>query len=50
MVRVEFSLNVLTNSAVHMSGFHGEDGRIVDLNVVSLVDTAVSYSRLVRML
>jgi hypothetical protein len=35
--------------AVHISGFHGEDGRIVELNAVSLVDTVFNYGRLVRM-
>jgi hypothetical protein len=32
------------------SGFRDEDGRIVELNVVSLVDTVISYVGLVRML
>jgi hypothetical protein len=44
-VRVEFNLNGLPNNAVHISGFCGEDGRIMELNVVSLVDTVFSYSQ-----
>jgi hypothetical protein len=44
---VEF--NGLPDIAVHISGFRGEDGRIVKLNVVSLVDTVFSYGGLVRM-
>jgi hypothetical protein len=48
IVMVEFSLNGFPNNAVHMSGFRGEDGRIVELNSVSLVDTVFSYSQLVR--
>jgi hypothetical protein len=38
IVGVEFNLNGLLDNAVHVSGFRGEDGRIVELNVVSLVD------------
>jgi hypothetical protein len=49
IVRVELNLIGLPNNAVHMSGFLGEDGRIVELNAVSLVDTVFSYGRLVRM-
>jgi hypothetical protein len=49
MVGVEFNLNGLPDNAVHISGFLGEDGRIVELNAVSLVDTVFSYGRLVRM-
>jgi hypothetical protein len=49
IVRVEFNLNSLPNNGVHISGFRGEDGRIVELNAVSVVDTVFSYGRLVRM-
>jgi hypothetical protein len=38
-----------SDNAVHISGFRGEDERIVELNAVSLVDTVFSYGRLVRM-
>jgi hypothetical protein len=41
-VGAEFNLNGHPDNAVHMSGFHGEDGRIVELNAVSLVDTVFS--------
>jgi hypothetical protein len=47
---VEFKLNDLFDSAGQISGFHGEDGRIVELNAVSLVDTVFSYGRLVWMI
>jgi hypothetical protein len=46
---MESNLNVLPDIAVHISGFRGKGGRIVELNVVSLVDTVFSYGRLVRM-
>jgi hypothetical protein len=49
IVGVEFNLNGLPDNAVHISDFRGEDGRIVELNAVSLVDTVFSYGRLVRM-
>jgi hypothetical protein len=49
IVRVEFDLNGLPDNAIHISGFRGEDGRIVKLNAMSLVDTVFSYGRLVRM-
>jgi hypothetical protein len=39
----------LPDNAVHISGFRGEDGRIEELNAVSLFDTVFSYGRLVRM-
>jgi hypothetical protein len=42
--------NGLADSAVHISGFHGEDGSIVELNTMSLVDTVFSYGRLVRII
>jgi hypothetical protein len=35
MLWVEFNLNGLLNNAIHISGFHGEDGRTVELNDVS---------------
>jgi hypothetical protein len=44
---VQFNLNGLHNIAVHISGFRGEGGRIVELNAVSVVDTVFSYGRLV---
>jgi hypothetical protein len=47
---VEFKLNGLLDNAVHISGFRGEDGSIVDLNTMFLVDTVISYGRLVRMI
>jgi hypothetical protein len=47
---VEFNLNGLPDNAAHISGFHGEDEKIVELNAVSLVDTVFSYGRLVRMI
>jgi hypothetical protein len=49
IVRDEFNLNGLPDSAVHISGFRGQDGRIVELNAVSLVDTVFSYGRLLPM-
>jgi hypothetical protein len=49
IVMVEFNLNGLPDNAVHISGFRGEDGRTVEMNAVSLVDTVSSYGRLVRM-
>jgi hypothetical protein len=49
IVRVEFNLSGLPNNTVHISGFDSEDGRIVELNAVSLVDTVFTYGRLVRM-
>jgi hypothetical protein len=47
-VRVKFNLNGLPDNAVHISGFRGEDARIVEWNVVSLVNTVLNYGRLVR--
>jgi hypothetical protein len=41
---VEFNLN-----AIHISGSRGEDGGIVKVNAVSMVDTVFSYGRLGRM-
>jgi hypothetical protein len=46
---MELDLNGLPDIEVHISGFSGEDGRIVELNAASLVDTVFSYGRLVRM-
>jgi hypothetical protein len=48
-VRGKFNLNGLPDNAVLISGFHGEDGRIVGLNAESVVDNVFSYGRLVRM-
>jgi hypothetical protein len=45
----DFNINGLLNGAIHISGFRGEDGRIVELNTVSVVDTLLSYDRIVRM-
>jgi hypothetical protein len=42
----KISLNDLPNSAVHTSGFRGEDGSTVELNVVCLVDIVFSYANL----
>jgi hypothetical protein len=36
---VEFNLNGLPDNVVHISGFRGEDGSIMELNTMSLVDT-----------
>jgi hypothetical protein len=47
---VEFSLNGFPNSAVCVSGFHGEDCGIVGLNAVSLADTMFNHSQLVWMI
>jgi hypothetical protein len=49
IVKLEFDLNGLPDNAVHISGFRGEDGRIVELNAMTLVYTVFSYGRLVRM-
>jgi hypothetical protein len=49
IVRVEFNLNGLPDNAVYISGSLGENGRIVELNAVSLVDTVLGYSRFFRM-
>jgi hypothetical protein len=46
---VDFNLNGLPDNAVHISDFHGEDGRIVELNGVSLVNTVFGYRRFVWM-
>jgi hypothetical protein len=40
---VEFFLIGIPDKAVHISGFRGEDGRIAELNAVSVVDTVFSY-------
>jgi hypothetical protein len=45
---VEFNLNGLPDNAVRISGFRGEDGRIVGLNAVSEVDIVFSYGQFVR--
>jgi hypothetical protein len=49
IVGVEFYLKGLPNNTIRISGFRGEDGRIVELNAVSLVDTVFSCGRLARM-
>jgi hypothetical protein len=46
---MEFNLNGLPDNTVHISAFGGEDGRIMELKAVSLVDTMFSYGQLVRM-
>jgi hypothetical protein len=38
---VEFNLNGLPDNAVYISGFRGEDGSIVELNTMSLVDVTL---------
>jgi hypothetical protein len=43
IIGVEFNLNDLPDDAVHMSGFHDEDGSIVELNTMPLVETVFSY-------
>jgi hypothetical protein len=48
-VRVEFNLNGLPASAVHISAFCGKDVRIVVMNAASVV-TAFSYGQLVGIL
>jgi hypothetical protein len=40
---MEFILSGLPDNAVHIFDFGGEDGRIVELNAVSLVDTVFNY-------
>jgi hypothetical protein len=47
IVRVKFNPNGHHNNAVHISEFCGEDGRIVELNAVSLVDS-VQLSRFLQ--
>jgi hypothetical protein len=42
-VAVELNLNGLPNGAIHVSGFSGEDGGFVKLNVVSQVNGVFSY-------
>jgi hypothetical protein len=44
---VEFNLNGPLEDAIRLSGFHGEDGRIVELNAEFVVDNVFSYGRLV---
>jgi hypothetical protein len=43
IVSMEFNLNGLPDNAVHISGFRGEDGRIVELNALSMVSPVFSY-------
>jgi hypothetical protein len=42
IARAECNLNRLPDNAGHISGFRGEDGRTLELNAVSLVDTVFS--------
>jgi hypothetical protein len=42
---VEFNLSGLPNNEVHISGFRGEDGSIVELNAMFLVNTVFSCQR-----
>jgi hypothetical protein len=42
-VWAEFNLSGLPNIAIHVSGFHGKDGGIMELNVMPLAVTAFSY-------
>jgi hypothetical protein len=44
---VEFNLGGLPSNVVHLSGFRGKDGGIVEVKAVSLVDTVFTYGRLV---
>jgi hypothetical protein len=46
---MELSLSGLPNSAIHVSGFSGEDGGIVRLDAVSPIGAVFSYSLLVWM-
>jgi hypothetical protein len=47
LLRVEFNLNGLPDNVVHIFVFRGKDGRIVELNAVSVLDTMFSYSPLI---
>jgi hypothetical protein len=49
IVRVEFNVSGRPHNVVHTSGFGGEDGSVVELNAVSMVDIVFSYGRLIRM-
>jgi hypothetical protein len=40
---MELNLNGLSNNAINISGFSGEDGGIVKWNAVSGVDEVFSY-------
>jgi hypothetical protein len=46
---MELNLIGLPNNAIHVSGFSGEDGGIVEQNAVSRVDAVFSYGWLVCM-
>jgi hypothetical protein len=46
---VDFNQNGLPDNAVNISGFRVEDGGIVELAGVSLVETVFSYGQLVQM-
>jgi hypothetical protein len=43
IVGMELNLNGLSNDAVHVSGFSGEDGGFVEMNAVSQVDGVLRY-------
>jgi hypothetical protein len=47
---MDLNLNGLTNVAIHVLGLGSDDRGIVELNVVSQVDTVISDRQLVRML
>jgi hypothetical protein len=49
ILKVEFNLNGFPDNAVHISGFRGQDGRIVELNAIYVVDTLFNYGQLLRM-
>jgi hypothetical protein len=42
---MEFSLSGILNNVVHISGIDAEDGRIVELNALSLVDAVLICSQ-----
>jgi hypothetical protein len=41
---MEFNLDGLRNDLIHISGFGGEDGGILQLNAVSQIDAVFSHS------
>jgi hypothetical protein len=46
---MQFNVNGPPNNVVHISGFLGKAGGIMELNVVSLGDTVFGYGRLLQM-
>jgi hypothetical protein len=46
---VDFNLNGFLNNVVHISGFRGEDGGIVEMNAMFLDNIVFSYDQLVQM-